>query len=92
MIFFHLTWNLIDLCIADFLNVSGRYNTKELSRDSATLPNDDMEEPFFDPNGNGPRNVSALIGKTAFLSCVVRNMGQAKSVSNDKNWSHYLFF
>ena len=32
----------------------------------------------------GPRayhNVSALIGKTAFLTCVVKNLGKSKSVS-----------
>ena len=44
---------------------------------SASTP--DLPEPYFD--GTPPRNVSALVGKTAFLTCVVRNLGKAKSVS-----------
>ena len=51
------------------------------------------DEPFFEEGKNiAPQNVSALIGKTAFLTCVVRNLGKAKSVSfestsciNEKN-------
>ena len=39
----------------------------------------DLPEPYFD--ATSPRNVSALVGKTAFLTCVVRNLGKAKSVS-----------
>ena len=39
----------------------------------------DLSEPYFD--ATPPRNVSALVGKTAFLTCVVRNLGKAKSVS-----------
>ena len=39
----------------------------------------DLPEPYFD--ATPPRNVSALVGKTAFLTCVVRNLGKAKSVS-----------
>jgi hypothetical protein len=40
------------------------------------------DEPFFEEGKKiAPQNVSALIGKTAFLTCVVRNLGKAKSVS-----------
>ena len=66
------------------LNVSGRFNTKELSRDAAVAGDDVSDEPFFDPSMESvgsPKNVSALIGKTAFLSCTVRNLGKTKSVS-----------
>ena len=37
------------------------------------------EEAFFDDSA--PRNVSALVGKTAFLTCIVRNLGKTKSVN-----------
>ena len=42
-------------------------------------------EPYFEvrttDNKNGsPYNVSALIGKTAFLTCTVKNLGKSKSV------------
>ena len=63
------------------LNVSGRFNSEELSRDM-TVGDDVKDEPFFEEGKNiAPQNVSALIGKTAFLTCVVRNLGKAKSVS-----------
>ena len=42
----------------------------------------DLPEPYFD--ATPPRNVSALVGKTAFLTCVVRNLGKAKSVSTTR--------
>ena len=42
---------------------------------------DIKDEPFFEEGKSAPQNVSALIGKTAFLTCVVRNLGKAKSVS-----------
>lgn len=45
--------------------------------DSSSTP--DLPEPYFE--ATPPRNVSALIGKTAFLTCVVRNLGKAKSVT-----------
>ena len=68
-------------CISDVLNVSGRFNSEELSRDM-TVGDDVKDEPFFEEGKNiAPQNVSALIGKTAFLTCVVRNLGKAKSVS-----------
>ena len=47
--------------------------------DSSSTP--DLPEPYFE--ATPPRNVSALIGKTAFLTCVVRNLGKAKSVSTE---------
>ena len=80
------------------LNVSGRFNSEELSRDM-TVGDDVKDEPFFEEGKNiAPQNVSALIGKTAFLTCVVRNLGKAKSVSfestciNEKteNFSFYM--
>ena len=45
-------------------------------------------EPFFDESV--PHNVSALIGKTAFLTCVVKNLGKTKSVSGTqhKDFAH----
>ena len=49
-----------------------------------TVGDDIKDEPFFEKGGianQAPQNVSALIGKTAFLTCVVRNLGKAKSVS-----------
>ena len=68
------------------LNVSGRFNSEELSRDM-TVGDDVKDEPFFEEAQNiAPRNVSALIGKTAFLTCVVRNLGKAKSVSCNYNF------
>ena len=67
------------------LNVSGRFNSEELSRD-ITVGDDVKEEPFFEEGRNiAPQNVSALIGKTAFLTCVVRNLGKAKSVSSHQH-------
>lgn len=39
-------------------------------------------EPYFDPTT--PRNVTALMGKSAYLSCRVRNLGN-KTVSKKKN-------
>ncbi len=68
---------------ADVLNVSGRFNSDELTRDM-TVGDDITDEPFFEerPGIKAPHNVSALIGKTAFLTCVVRNLGKAKSVSH----------
>ena len=43
---------------------------------------DVKDKPFFEEGKNiAPQNVSALIGKTAFLTCVVGNLGKAKSVS-----------
>ena len=81
------------------LNVSGRFNSEELSRDM-TVGDDVKDEPFFEEGKKiAPQNVSALIGKTAFLTCVVRNLGKAKSVSfefttciNEKtdNFSFYM--
>jgi hypothetical protein len=48
-----------------------------------TIGDDIKDEPFFEERvgARAPQNVSALIGKTAFLTCVVRNLGKAKSVS-----------
>ena len=41
-----------------------------------------QQNTIFEEGKNiAPQNVSALIGKTAFLTCVVRNLGKAKSVS-----------
>ena len=64
--------------LLDVLNVSGRFNSQELARD---VNGDIQDEPFFEEGHSAPQNVSALIGKTAFLTCVVRNLGKAKSVS-----------
>ena len=67
----------------DVLNVSGKFNSDELSRDMS-VGDDGKDEPFFEQRQGvkSPQNVSALIGKTAFLSCIVRNLGKAKSVSS----------
>ena len=56
---------------------SGSGNGNRYFDRSASTP--DLPEPYFD--ATPPRNVSALVGKTAFLTCVVRNLGKAKSVS-----------
>jgi len=78
-ILFKLT--LLLIFSSDVLNVSGRFNSEELSRDM-TVGDDVKDEPFFEEGRNiAPQNVSALIGKTAFLTCVVRNLGKAKSVT-----------
>ena len=71
---------------SDVLNVSGRFNTKDSSRDAVIVEDDIKDQPYFDLRGvegkSGiPQNVSALIGKTAFLTCVVKNLGKSKSVS-----------
>ena len=72
--------------VLDVLNVSGRFNTKD-STDVVSVGDEKSREPYFEvhtTDGNkpgSPQNVSALIGKTAFLSCVVKNLGKSKSVS-----------
>lgn len=73
---------LVLIFSSDVLNVSGRFNSEELARDM-TVGDDVKDEPFFDQGvaTKAPQNVSALIGKTAFLTCVVRNLGKAKSVT-----------
>ena len=73
------------LFVPDVLNVSGRFNTKD-STDVANVGDDKTGDPYFevrttDGKSGSPQNVSALIGKTAFLSCVVKNLGKSKSVS-----------
>ena len=43
---------------------------------------DVKDKTFFEERKKiAPQNVPALIGKKAFLTCVVRNLGKAKSVS-----------
>lgn len=37
------------------------------------LPNFKRLEPYFDPNVN--QNVTALVGKSAYLNCIVTNLG-----------------
>lgn len=37
-------------------------------------------EPYFDPNVN--QNVTALVGKSAYLNCIVKNLGN-KTVESD---------
>jgi len=80
---------------SDVLNVSGRINKPDNRKDM--LDEDALAalakgEPYFDkppgwpPSGSvssrgGYHNVSALIGKTAFLTCVVKNLGKSKSVT-----------
>ena len=71
--------------VPDVLNVSGRFNTKD-STDVVTVGDDKAGDPYFevrttDGKPGSPQNVSALIGKTAFLTCVVKNLGKSKSVS-----------
>ena len=67
--------------------MSGKFNSDELSRDMS-VGDDGKDEPFFEQRQGvkSPQNVSALIGKTAFLSCIVRNLGKAKSVSSIRNY------
>lgn len=48
----------------------------------ATYPHPKWLEPYFDPST--PRNVTALMGKSAYLSCRVRNLGN-KTVSDAEN-------
>ena len=72
------------LLFLDVLNVSGRFNTKD-TNDVTNVGDDNTGEPYFelrtsDGKSGSPQNVSALIGKTAFLSCVVKNLGKSKSV------------
>ena len=72
---------------ADVLNVSGRFNSEgnDLARDMSVVSDNVADEPFFEESVTmAPQNVSALIGKTAFLTCVVRNLGKAKSVSTPR--------
>ena len=92
------------LLFSDVLNVSGRINKPDNRKDM--LDEDALAalakgEPYFDkppgwpPSGSvssrgGYHNVSALIGKTAFLTCVVKNLGKSKSVSS-KFLSVYLY-
>ena len=65
-------------------NTHVSFDSKTLSRDEYSVTRGGLgrksaiEEPFFD--NSPPQNVSALIGKTAFLTCVVKNLGKAKSV------------
>lgn len=37
------------------------------------FPNEKRLEPYFDPNVN--QNVTALVGKSAYLNCIVKNLG-----------------
>lgn len=77
-------------CFSDVLNVSGRFNSEELARDMS-VGEDIKDEPFFEESLRmAPQNVSALIGKTAFLTCVVRNLGKAKSVSFNDLMAHVV--
>ena len=77
------SFNFFSSLFSDVLNVSGKFNSDELSRDMS-VGDDGKDEPFFEQRQGvkSPQNVSALIGKTAFLSCIVRNLGKAKSVSS----------
>lgn len=45
--------------------------------------NPKWNEPYFDTNA--PNNVTALVGKSAYLSCRVRNLGN-KTVSKRKRY------
>lgn len=56
---------------------------QNLSRDVTVKAREgapDTPDAYFE--SSPPQNVSALMGKTAFLTCVVRNLGKAKSVSS----------
>ena len=67
--------------LAQFIVIKGRKpKMRKLCRFFASSSTPDLPEPYFDA-APAPRNVSALVGKTAFLTCVVRNLGKAKSVS-----------
>ncbi|CAB4063637.1 unnamed protein product [Lepeophtheirus salmonis] len=50
-----------------------------LSHNDDVSLTEDEEEPYFD--GSPPSNVSALIDNTAFLTCIVKNLGKAKTVT-----------
>ncbi|XP_059082176.1 neurotrimin-like [Tigriopus californicus] len=55
---------------------------QNLSRDVTVKAREgapDTPDAYFE--SSPPQNVSALMGKTAFLTCVVRNLGKAKSVT-----------
>ena len=96
---------LLLLLLSDVLNVSGRINKPDNRKDM--LDEDALAalakgEPYFDkppgwpPSGSvssrgGYHNVSALIGKTAFLTCVVKNLGKSKSVSSKFLRTLWLF-
>lgn len=76
---------LLLIFCSDVLNVSGRFNSKN-THDVVTVGDGNTGEPYFelrttDGKTGSPQNVSALIGKTAFLSCVVKNLGKSKSVT-----------
>jgi hypothetical protein len=51
----------------DLLNVIPTHDPFKL------LTNLKRQEPYFDPNVN--QNVTALVGKSAYLNCIVKNLG-----------------
>lgn len=57
--------------------VSGGYNSgavyNSLQAPASPPPSIGRNEPYFDPAT--PRNVTALVGKSAYLGCKVRNLG-----------------
>ena len=54
------------------------YNTFD-ETESTDFPSPKWNEPYFD--SSAANNVTALVGKSAYLSCKVRNLGN-KTVSN----------
>ncbi|KAL9902163.1 defective proboscis extension response 6 isoform 2-T4 [Glossina fuscipes fuscipes] len=81
------TWLLLMIVMSDLTNcgVQGPLDDYRVLDDIstttstlATYPHPKWLEPYFDPST--PRNVTALMGKSAYLSCRVRNLGN-KTVS-----------
>lgn len=64
---------------------SPSYNIIPTNDPFKLFPNEKRLEPFFDPNVN--QNVTALVGKSAYLNCIVNNLGN-KTVE----WIRFMVF
>ncbi len=52
---------------------SNKYNGIVTQNPLKSLVNTKRSEPYFDPNV--PKNITALVGKSAYLNCIVKNLG-----------------
>lgn len=52
---------------------SNKYNGIVTQNPLKSLVNTKRHEPYFDPNV--PKNITALVGKSAYLNCIVKNLG-----------------
>lgn len=57
----------------DFYNYDHSLNVIPTDDPFKSLENSKRLEPYFDPNVN--QNVTALVGKSAYLNCIVNNLG-----------------